>query len=189
MNNIRFYRLIVVALIGLNLIWMVDTFIQRSRAAEYRERAHRMRERAESYHQNLEYLQSSLQAARTLVRCIDGDTIELDGGERVRIIGVNVPETWQKTKAGGWKRIEKPDPRAIAARDFVRSFEGCRLRLTYEKQKKDRYGRTLAHIYVIDHNIDLGCELIKRGHAKPMAIKPNIKRYMEHKELAAAEKK
>ena len=45
------------------------------------------------------------------------------------------------------------------------------------KDRKDRYGRTLAHLYVLPDGPDVACELLRRGWAEIMAIPPNTSRY------------
>ncbi|MHC4872018.1 MAG: thermonuclease family protein [Planctomycetota bacterium] len=130
------------------------------------------------------------QKARTLVRAYDGDTIELDKGEKVRILNINAPETWEK-KNDKWVRKKNADPRGIKAYEFLRSFEGKKVRLSFDKEKKDKYERTLAHVYAIDEGIDLGAELIRRGWADVLIIPPNFKRAKEYRALEkeAKEKK
>lgn len=129
-------------------------------------------------------LAAAVHTPRILTRAIDGDTVELDGGERVRIIGIDTPETWKKT-GGKWERIADPDPRGVAAYEFLRSFEGQTVRLSYESRTRDRYGRTLAHVYETAEGLDLASEIIRRGWAKIATIKPNTRRYGDYKEMQA----
>ncbi|RLJ20660.1 nuclease [bacterium endosymbiont of Escarpia laminata] len=72
----------------------------------------------------------------------DGDTLLLSDGRRIRLIGINTPET-------GWE--EKPDePHAKAAKrrlERLVSDSGKRIRLEKGHQQKDRYRRILAHVY------------------------------------------
>ncbi len=92
---------------------------------------------------------------RTVERVIDGDTIVLDGGERVRLIGVDTPETVHPNKP-----VEYYGKEASA---FTRKqVEGERVRLEYEPgSRTDRYGRTLAYVYT--HDGDLVNQLIIEG--------------------------
>ena len=76
-------------------------------------------------------------------RVIDGDTLVLKGGERVRLIGVDTPETVHPQKPVEYFGKE--------ASKFTRGMaEGKRVRLEYEQgaPQKDRYGRTLAYVYL-----------------------------------------
>ena len=78
---------------------------------------------------------------RTVERVVDGDTLVLDGGERVRLIGVDTPETVHPSKP-----VEAFGKEASA---FTRrTAEGRSVRLEYEPRtaRTDRYGRTLAYV-------------------------------------------
>ena len=95
---------------------------------------------------------------RLVERVIDGDTIELDGGEKVRLIGVDTPETVHPVKP-----IERFGKEASA---FTRRLaEGKRVRLEGEfgVQKRDRYGRTLAYVWLPDGEL-LNLEIIRQGY-------------------------
>jgi len=75
-----------------------------------------------------------------VVKVIDGDTIELDGGERVRLVGINTPE--------------KGEPCYDEARLFL---EGIVLgkRVSVVNYGRDRYGRMLGEIYASGKNVNL----------------------------------
>jgi hypothetical protein len=74
------------------------------------------------------------------VRCvIDGDTLKLDTGEDVRLICVDTPETKHPKKS-----IERFGKEATAF--TKRLVEGQEVRLAYDQQRKDKYGRTLAYV-------------------------------------------
>jgi len=80
-----------------------------------------------------------------VTRVIDGDTLVLDGGERVRLIGVDTPETVHPQKPVEYFGKE--------ASEFTRrTAEGRRVRLEYDQGtgRQDRYGRTLAYVYLED---------------------------------------
>ena len=97
-----------------------------------------------------------LSAPRVCVRVIDGDTIELDGGERVRLIGVNAPESVDPRRPV--ERFGKE------ASEFTRRLaEGKSVRLEYDEETQDRYGRTLAYIYLPDGTL-LNAEIIRQGY-------------------------
>ncbi len=89
-------------------------------------------------------------------RVVDGDTLLLTGGERVRLIGVDTPET---------KHPQKPVERfGKEAHLFTkRIVEGKEVRLEYDWQRKDRYGRLLAYVYLMDGTF-LNAEIIKQGY-------------------------
>lgn len=90
---------------------------------------------------------------------VDGDTIDVEAVGRIRLVGVNTPERGQ--------------PGYQNATDFVRSIcLGKTVSMNIDDAKnKDKYGRTLAVVYV--DNINLNQELLKRGYAKVMYIPPS----------------
>jgi micrococcal nuclease len=93
---------------------------------------------------------------------IDGDTIELEGGERVRYLLVDTPET-----AGEAPECFGPEARA-KNRSLV---EGRRVSLRYDAECSDRYGRLLA--YVSAGQTDVNAELVSGGYACVLHIPPN----------------
>jgi len=88
-------------------------------------------------------------------RVIDGDTLLLNG-ERVRLIGVDTPET---------KHPQKPvEYFGREAYLFTRQMvDGKEARLEFERQRRDRYGRLLAYVYLLDGTF-LNAEIIKQGY-------------------------
>jgi len=89
-------------------------------------------------------------------RVIDGDTLLLINGERVRLIGVDTPET---------KHPQKPvEHFGREAYLFTKKMvDGKEARFEFERQKKDRYGRHLAYVYLLDGTF-LNAEIIKQGY-------------------------
>src|SRR3954467_6321127 len=87
-------------------------------------------------------------------RVVDGDTIVLAGGERVRYIGVDTPES---VKPGTPVQCF-----AKAASHFnARLVEGKRVRLRYDAEHQDRYGRTLAYVYREADGLFVNAELVR----------------------------
>ena len=84
-------------------------------------------------------------------RVIDGDTVELSNGITVRYLGINTPEK----DAPLWQEATE------ANRVLV---EGKLIRLEYDTNKQDKYGRTLAYLYVEDAFIN--GELLRKGLAE-----------------------
>ena len=99
---------------------------------------------------------------RFVVRVIDGDTIVVSPNEKVRLIGVDTPETVHPNKVVACFGKE--------AKQFTRdAVEGKTIRLVMDtvnakRQHKDRYGRTLAYAYLPDGKM-LNAELIRQGYA------------------------
>lgn len=98
-------------------------------------------------------------------RVIDGDTLLLSDGVRVRLIGVDTPEHHTSPKLKKDADRTKRDVAAVkalgkeATRFVKRLAEGRPVRLEYEKPNrtsghKDRYDRTLAYVYFTPRNCD-----------------------------------
>lgn len=103
-------------------------------------------------------------------RVIDGDTIELENGDRVRLIGIDTPETVHPSKDVEYYGKE--------ASDFTkRMVEGKRVKIEFDVQERDKYGRLLAYVFLED-GIFLNAELLKQGYANISTYPPNVK-YVE----------
>ncbi|MFH1837363.1 MAG: thermonuclease family protein [Candidatus Omnitrophota bacterium] len=108
-------------------------------------------------------------------KVIDGDTIELWNGERVRYIGVDTPET-NKIKNGIW--IFDPEPYSVEAKAFNKDLvEGKEVSLEFDTEKLDKYGRLLAYVKTHD-GLMVNEELLRSGLARTLFIFPNL-RYLE----------
>jgi len=113
-------------------------------------------------------------------RVVDGDTIvvRLDGrAEKVRYIGVDTPES------------VKPGVRVqcfakAAAAENRRLVLGRDVRLSYDAEPRDRYGRLLAYVWRGDTLVN--GELVRRGYGKPLEIAPNLAHAAELRRLASA---
>jgi micrococcal nuclease len=87
---------------------------------------------------------------------IDGDTLLLDDGSRVRLIGVDTPETHDRTR--------RPELWGAEADAFTRAIVergGGRVRLQFDDERLDKYQRYLAYVW-IDGKL-LNEELIRAG--------------------------
>ena len=104
----------------------------------------------------------SLAESQTVDRVIDGDTIVVRGVGRVRLIGVDTPEV-QHPRRG------PSEPGGQAARTFLENWlEGRPVRLEFGPVRTDKYGRTLARVYLDGTSVT--DELIRLGHGRPMHI-------------------
>ena len=107
-----------------------------------------------------------------VTKVIDGDTIILADGEKVRYIGVGTPELRRKVR-GRW--VYEPQPFAEDSTEFNRRLtEGKIVRLEFDVEKRDKYGRLLAYVYLEDGTF-VNAELLKQGYAQLMTIPPNVK--------------
>jgi micrococcal nuclease len=114
----------------------------------------------------------------TVKSVIDGDTIILEdiSSTNVRYLGIDSPEV---------RSLDAPgDPLSDEARRINKDLvDGKRIRLEFDKERFDSYGRTLAYVFVGD--IFVNEQILRSGLAKGLIIQPNDK-YAER--LLKAEK-
>ena len=111
----------------------------------------------------------ALPATALVARVVDGDTVELDDGRRLRYLGIDTPEV-RRRRGQDW--IYAPEPFAEAASEANRALvEGRRVRLEYDTRTHDKYDRLLAYVYVGDTCIN--AELLRRGLARVLILPPN----------------
>jgi micrococcal nuclease len=110
-------------------------------------------------------------------RVVDGDTIVLAGGDRVRYIGVDTPES---VKPGTPVQCYAK----AASRFNARLVAGERVRLRYDAERQDRYGRTLAYVYRERDGLFVNAELVRRGFATTLTIPPNVAHADDFRRLA-----
>lgn len=114
-----------------------------------------------------------------VVRVVDGDTIvvDLDGAEeRVRYIGVDTPES-----------VQPGHPVECFGREASafnrRLVEGRMVRLEFDRERRDAYGRLLAYVHAGSRLVN--AELVRRGFARTLEIEPNTSRASRLARLAA----
>ncbi len=112
-------------------------------------------------------------------RVIDGDTLELVGGEKIRLLLVDTPEVHSDKECYG------PEASALTKQLVP---QGTQVDLTYDKQRFDRYGRTLAYVSKHGTGESVNAELIRKGYASLLVIKPNVARQVEYAALEAEAK-
>lgn len=106
-------------------------------------------------------------AGASVIRAVDGDTIEARIGGRtedVRYIGVDTPET---VKPG--TPVQCFGPRASSFNHGL--VEGRRVRLVFGVERRDVYGRLLAYVYLGRRFVN--AMLVRRGLARSLTIPPN----------------
>jgi micrococcal nuclease len=98
-------------------------------------------------------------------RVVDGDTIVVDG-ERVRLIGIDTPES-----------VKPGTPVECFAREASALMErlvgGRRVRLERDVEERDRYGRLLAYVY--RDSLFVNAEMVRRGYAQVATFPPNVR--------------
>ncbi len=101
-----------------------------------------------------------------VARVIDGDTVILDNGDHVRLIGINAPEQGRSDRPG--------EPLAATAREALRALvEHRTVTVVGGRERQDRHGRLLAHL-LRDDGINAQVELLRQGLASAVAIPPNV---------------
>lgn len=105
-----------------------------------------------------------------VIRVIDGDTIELESGQKVRYIGIDTPETVdprKTTQCFGQEASSKN-------KDLV---EGEVVSLEKDVSETDKYGRLLRYVYIGD--IFVNDYLVEEGYAYASSFPPDVK-YQEN---------
>lgn len=115
-----------------------------------------------------------------VTRAVDGDTLVLETGERVRLIGIDTPEIHTSKKLYRDAQRTNQDVAAIQklglrsykfTKDLV---EGKRVSLEFDVEKYDKYDRLLAYVYLKDGTF-VNAEIVKQGYASLMTYPPNVK--------------
>jgi len=113
-------------------------------------------------------------------RAVDGDTLVLESGERVRLIGIDTPEMHESGKLYRDSRRTGMDIRTIQALgkrsyEFTRKLlENQRVRLEFDVEKRDKYKRLLGYVFLKDGTF-ANAEIVKQGYASLMTYPPNVK--------------
>lgn len=110
-----------------------------------------------------------------VVRVVDGDTVDVrvaGGVRRVRVLNIDTPETVDPNGV--------PECLGEEATAFTESklAPGSSIDLKYDKERKDRYGRTLAHVVLADGHL-LSTEIAKAGLGVPTVVGTNNARIDE----------
>ncbi|MEK7705945.1 MAG: thermonuclease family protein, partial [Myxococcota bacterium] len=98
-------------------------------------------------------------------RVVDGDTAYTSDGESLRYLLIDAPEIAHRAD-------ESSDCYAVeASRANAALCEGHELRLEYDPECRDRYGRLLAYLW--DEDLLINEVLVAQGNARFMVIPPN----------------
>lgn len=109
-----------------------------------------------------------------VVTVVDGDTIVISGGEKVRYAGLNTPETHHPDKLPEYcgREASEANRRLVA---------GKTVRLEYDERQRDKYGRLLAYVYV--DGLFVNAELIRQGYAQVSTYKDTQRHHKEFERL------
>lgn len=115
---------------------------------------------------------ASASATMKVTRVIDGDTIELANGKKVRYIGIDTPETKHPTKGVQCFGVE-------AYRKNKELIEGKEVQLEKDVSETDKYGRLLRYVYIASSSaqprIFVNEYLVKEGYATAATFPPDVK--------------
>ena len=126
---------------------------------------------------------TGLTANATVNRVVDGDTVDMiiDGAkERVRLIGIDTPET---------KKENTPiECFGLEATAFTESLlpPGTELYLERDVEARDVFGRLLAYAYLVESAVFVNLEIVRQGYAQPLTIPPNVAHSAEFVDAARA---
>jgi len=109
-----------------------------------------------------------------VVQVIDGDTLVLAGGKRVRLLGLDAPEMEREARPGEFLAHKS---KALLA-DLT---QGKMVRLEYDHLRYDHYGRLLAYLFLPDNQM-INEELLRQGLARVYFHAPNVR----HRDLLLA---
>jgi micrococcal nuclease len=92
-----------------------------------------------------------------VIKVYDGDTIQIDDGRNIRLIGVDAPEVSSP--------YSKEEPFGKESREHLRKLvAGRKVQVRVGAAALDRYGRTLAYIYADD--VLINGRIIRDGWAQ-----------------------
>lgn len=99
----------------------------------------------------------------------DGDTVTLENNTRIRFIGIDTPEIF-------WRDKEAPaEPFGHEAREMLIELleeHDYQIRWVYDRERQDRYNRTLAHLFTPTGE-NIAALLLAQGLGRGMTIPPN----------------
>jgi endonuclease YncB( thermonuclease family) len=108
----------------------------------------------------------------------DGDTLRLSDGRKVRLLGINTPELARPAK--GSRPRQSAQPLAAEATAAVNRWlqdnrlQDSRVQLLVGREREDRYGRLLAHVFN-QQGQSLEASLLQQGLAFMVVIPPNTR--------------
>ena len=117
-------------------------------------------------------------ADAVVAHVVDGDTLRMGAGERVRLVGIDAPESVKPHSAA--------ECYGTQASEHLRSLlpDGTRVRLVGDVEARDHYGRLLAYVYRAKDALFVNAAMVRDGYAQPLTIPPNVAHAEEFVALA-----
>lgn len=102
-----------------------------------------------------------------VVRVVDGDTVVLMNGQKVRLLSINTPELGYNSTA--------PEGGGLRAKKFLKRLVlNKRVLVEQDIEYEDRYGRRLAHLF-LENGLHINMEMLQTGQATLNIHPPNLK--------------
>lgn len=116
------------------------------------------------------------------IRIIDADTVKI-GQEKIRLLGIDAPETAQ-TCTCGWEKVECGKRATAALKDFVGTDK-----IYCKGDKRDRYGRTIGECFIRRNGAEISLNqwLVSNGYA--VAYTQYSKKFANDEAIAQTEKR
>ncbi len=110
-------------------------------------------------------------------RVVDGDTIVVYDGERIRLTGIDTPET-----------VKPGSPIECFGKEASRYLaellpEGTEVMLVRDVEEFDRYDRTLSYVYIVASGNFVNAEMVAQGYAYSYTYPPNVAHAEEFAEM------
>jgi len=115
-----------------------------------------------------------------VTRVVDGDTLKLENGKYLRLLGIDTPEMHESDKLHrdsqrSGQGIEAIKQSGRQAYEFTkRMVEGKRVRLEFDTERYDKYNRMLAYVF-LDDGTFLNGRIVEEGYASITHYKLNVK--------------
>lgn len=122
---------------------------------------------AAAYALNSYFLVSYPKQQSFVTKVIDGDTLVVEGGRRIRLLSIDTRERGENCYQEATERLEQ----LVLLKNIT---------LERDRENKDRYDRLLRHVYV--DNMSAGLQLVTEGLAVVYIIEPNTKHAGEFRE-------
>lgn len=99
---------------------------------------------------------------------IDGDTVKLDSGDSLRLIGLDTPEIGHEGNAD--------EPGARAAANYLKSLlpHHPTVHVIFDQERRDHFGRLLGHLFLED-GTNIQALLLSGGYGTPLIMPPNLR--------------